>query len=60
MKQYDYKHLTASVLSGVSKMMTEIRKPGKEGWELVSVCPTVSSQYGLEEIAAFLKKEIEE
>ena len=39
--------------------MTEIRKLGKEGWELVSVCPSASSQYGLEELTAFLKKEIE-
>lgn len=41
-------------------MMNEIRKLGKEGWELVSVCPSVSSQYGNEELTAFLKKEIEQ
>ena len=58
MKTFDYKHLNCSLPSGVGKMMTEIRKLGKEGWELVSVCPTSSSQYGLEELTVFLKKEV--
>ena len=38
--------------------MTEIRRLGMEGWELVSVCPTMSSQYGVEQLTAFLKKEV--
>lgn len=59
MKQFDYKHVNGSMPSGLTKMMNEVRKLGKEGWELVSVCPTVSSEYGLEEVTAFLKKEIE-
>lgn len=59
MKKFDYKHIDCSLPSGVSKMMTEIRKLGKEGWELVSVCPTSSSEYGLELLTAFLKKEVE-
>ncbi len=59
MKKYDYKDIDCSVPSGVSKMMTQIRKLGKEGWELVSVCPTSSSQYGIDTITAFLKKELE-
>ena len=59
MKKFDYKHVDCSLPSGVSKMMTEIRKLGKEGWELVSVCPTSSSEFGLELLTAFLKKEVE-
>jgi hypothetical protein len=58
-KTFDYKSIDASTPSGVGKMMTEVRKLGKEGWELVSVCPTCSSQYGIEMVTAFLKKEIE-
>ena len=57
MKTFDYKHIEASTPSGVGKMMTEIRKLGKEGWELVSVCPTSSSEFGIEIVTAFLKKE---
>lgn len=59
MKKFDYKHIDASTPSGVGKMMTEVRKLGKEGWELVSVCPTCSTGYGIETISAFLKKELE-
>ena len=40
MKKFDYKHLSCPLPSGVDKMMTEIQKLGKQGWELVSVCPT--------------------
>ena len=29
----------------------------EEGWELVSVCPTSSSEFGIEIVTAFLKKE---
>ena len=38
--------------------MAEIRRLGKEGWELVPVCPIMSSQYGVEQLTAFLKKEV--
>ena len=41
-------------------MMAEIKKLGKEGWELVTIVPSSSSQYGLEELLAVLKKEIPE
>lgn len=58
MKTFDYKHLSCSLPSGLDGMMKEIQKLGKQGWELVSVCPTMSSQYGLEELTAFLKKEM--
>ncbi len=58
MKKYDYKHLSCSLPSGVDDMMKQIQKLGKEGWELVSVCPTSSSEYGLDMVTAFLKKEI--
>ena len=60
MKQFDYKHVNCSLPSGVTKMMNELRKLGKDGWELVSVCPSVSSQYGNEELTAFLKKGIDQ
>ena len=39
-------------------MMKEVEKLGKQGWELVSVCPTMSSQYGMEQLTAFLKREL--
>jgi hypothetical protein len=58
MKKYDYKHLSCSLPSGVDDMMKQIQKLGKEGWELVSVCPASSSEYGLDMVTAFLKKEI--
>lgn len=58
MKQFDYRHISCPLPSGTDKMMAEIKKLGKEGWELVSVVPTGSSQYGLEELTAFLKKEV--
>lgn len=59
MKIFEYKHLSCPLPAGVDKMMAEIQKLGKQGWELVSVCPTSSSQYGMEELTAFLKKEVE-
>ena len=58
MKKFEYKHVCCTLPSGVDGMMTEVEKLGKQGWELVSVCPTMSSQYGMEELTAFLKKEI--
>lgn len=42
MKKYDYKHINCSLPSGVDDMMKQIQKLGKEGWELVSMCPTSS------------------
>ena len=58
MKKFDYKCVDCTVPSGLEAMMTEIRRLGMEGWELVSVCPTMSSQYGVEQLTAFLKKEV--
>ena len=58
MKRFEYKHLSCALSSGIDGMMKEVEKLGKQGWKLVSVCPTMSSQYGMEEITAFLKKEI--
>jgi len=58
MKKFEYKTVDCSLPSGVSGMMTKINKLGKEGWELVSVSPTDSSEYGLSGLTAFLKKEI--
>ena len=36
----------------------QLNKLGKEGWELVSVCPTDSSGYGLAMVTAFLKRQL--
>ena len=58
MKKFDYKHISCSLPSGVDDMMKQVQKLGKDGWELVSVCPTSSSEYGLDILTAFLKKEI--
>ena len=59
MKKFDYKSISGSLPSGVDKMTTELQKLGKQGWELVSVCPTSSSEFGVDELTAFLTKEIE-
>ncbi len=58
MKQFQYQEISCSLPSGVANMMKKINKLGAGGWEHVSVCPTSSSQYGVEELTAFLKKEI--
>ena len=59
MKKFDYKSIICSLPSGVDKMTAELQKLGKQGWELVSVCPTSSSEFGVDELTAFLKKEVE-
>lgn len=58
-KTFDYTSVDAPMPHGVTDIMTEIQKLGKKGWELVSVCPTSSSEYGIDTVTAFLKKEIE-
>ena len=58
MKKFDYKTIVCSAPSEINNILPELQKLGKQGWELVSVCPTMSSQYGMEELTAFLKKEI--
>ena len=60
MPKFDYRHITCTPPSGTGSMMDEIKKLGKEGWELVTIVPSGSSQYGLEELLAVLKKEIPE
>ena len=59
MKKFEYTSVDASMPSGLSGLMEEIQKLGKKGWELVSVCPTSSSEYGIDTVTAFLKKELE-
>ena len=58
MKQFEYKHISCPIPSCIDGMMKDFEKLRQQGWELVSVCPTMSSQYGMEELTAFLKKEI--
>ena len=58
MKKYEY--TTESFCTpACTGMQTRLNKLGKEGWELVSVCPTNSYESGIAEITAFLKREIE-
>ena len=59
MKKFDYKTIVCSAPSEINNILAELQKLGKQGWELVSVCPTGSSQYGIEEVTVYLKKEIE-
>ena len=59
MKKFEYKHISCALPSGIDGMMKEVEKLGKQGWELVSVCPTSSSEFGVDELTAFLKKETE-
>lgn len=47
MKKFDYKSISCSLPSGVDKMTTELQKLGKQGWELVSVCPTAAQSLAL-------------
>jgi len=58
MGKFQYQEISCSLPSGVADMMKKLNKLGADGWDLVSVCPTSSSQYGVEELTAFLKKEI--
>lgn len=58
MKIFEHKHISRTLPSGLDGMMKEVEKLGKQGWKLVSVCPTMSSQYGMEQLTAFLKREL--
>ena len=58
MSKFQYQEISCSLPSGVADMMKKLNKLGADGWDLVSVCPTSSSQYGVEELTVFLKKEI--
>ena len=58
MKKFEY--ITESFSTpACTGMKTRLNKLGKEGWELVSVCPTNGYDSGITEITAFLKREIE-
>ena len=59
MAKYEYRTLDFST-PACAGMETQLDKLGKEGWELVSVCPTDSSEYGITIVTAFLKREIPE
>lgn len=55
--KYDYK--TVDFLTPACTGMEQtLKKLGKEGWELVSVCPTCMTGPYLETVTAFLKREI--
>lgn len=57
MKTFEYKTVDFQT-PACSGMNSAMNKLGKEGWELVSVCPTNSSEYGLTTITAFFKREV--
>lgn len=59
MKKFDYKIIVCSAPSEINNILAELQKLGKQGWELVSVCPTSSSEYGIDLVTVFLKKELE-
>lgn len=58
MKKFEYTTESFST-PACTGMQSKLNKLGKEGWELVSVCPSNSYESGLSEITAFLKREIE-
>lgn len=47
MAKFEYKTLDFPT-PACTGMELQLNKLGKEGWELVSVCPTNTSEYGLE------------
>ncbi len=59
MTKFEYKTLDFPT-PACTGMELQLNKLGKEGWELVSVCPTNTSEYGLAVVTAFLKREIPE
>ena len=59
MAKYEYRILDFPT-PACTGMETQLNKLGKDGWELVSVCPTNSSEYGIAVVTAFLKREISE
>ena len=55
MKKFDYKTIVCSAPSEINNILPELQKLVKQGWELVSVCPTSSSEYGIDLVTVFLK-----
>lgn len=59
MTKFEYKALDFPT-PACTGMELQLNKLGKEGWELISVCPTNTSEYGLAVVTALLKREIPE
>lgn len=57
MPKFEYKTVDFQT-PACSGMEETLKKLGKEGWELVSVCPSCIMEYGLQTITAFFKREI--
>lgn len=53
--EYITRYFSTPACEGMEKELNEL---GRQGWELVSVCPTNSSDYGLCGVTAFLKREL--
>ena len=58
MAEFEYKAVDCCLPGGIGDFEDELNELGEEGWELVSVCPSGSSEYGLDSLTAFLKREI--
>ena len=55
--EFEYKTVVCSLPGGISDFENELNELGEAEWELVSVCPSGSSEYGLDSLTAFLKRE---